>query len=48
VAPLDMKTAQYPAPIGWLVRREHAPEAFAYYEQDFELMLAEGQCIYGK
>jgi hypothetical protein len=48
VAPLDMKTAQYPAPIGWLVRREHAPEAFAYYEQDFESMLAECQCIYGK
>jgi len=48
VAPLDMKTKQIPAPVGWLLRRDHAPDAFAYYEQDFELMLAESQCIYGK
>ena len=48
VAPLDMKTKQIPAPVGWLLRRDHAPEAFAYYEQDFELMLSESQCIYGK
>jgi hypothetical protein len=48
VAPLDMKTKQTPAPVGWLVRRAHAPDAFAYYEQDFESMLAESQCIYGK
>ena len=48
VAPLDMKKAATPRPMGWLLRRDHAPEAFAYYEHDFETMLAEGQCIYGK
>lgn len=48
VAPLDVKSKQVPAPVGWILRRDDAPEAFAYYETDFELMLAESQCVYGK
>ncbi|MGZ5433296.1 MAG: TIR domain-containing protein [Thermoanaerobaculia bacterium] len=48
VAPLDVKTAQDPSPVGWILRRDDAPEAFAYYETDFHLMLSESQCVYGK
>lgn len=48
VAPLDVKTAQDPSPVGWILRRDDAPEAFAYYETDFNLMLSESQCVYGK
>ncbi|HEX6085466.1 MAG TPA: TIR domain-containing protein [Thermoanaerobaculia bacterium] len=48
IAPLDVKLAQDPTPVGWLLRRDRAPEAFAYYEKDFELMLSESQCVYGK
>jgi hypothetical protein len=48
VAPLDVKTLQDPSPVGWVLRRDDAPNAFAYYEADFDLMLSESQCVYGK
>lgn len=48
IIPLDMKTAQRPSPPGWVVRCDDAPGAFSYYVGDFEKILAESQCIYGR
>ncbi len=48
IIPLDMKKAQRPSPPGWVVRCDDAPDAFSYYVGDFEKIIAESQCIYGR
>jgi predicted nucleotide-binding protein with TIR-like domain len=46
IVPLDMKTAQNPAPVAWALDRETMPQAFAYYLQEYERVLAEGFRVY--
>ena len=46
LVPLDMKTAQNPAPLAWLVNQETAPRTFEHYRQEYDRMFDEAQSVY--
>jgi hypothetical protein len=46
VVPLDMKKAQNPAPLAWVVDRETAPREFAYYLEEYGRVFEEGLRVF--
>src|ERR1700674_802412 len=46
MVPLDMKLAQNPPPLAWVVDRETTPRAFAYYLDEYGRVFAEGLRVF--
>lgn len=46
IMPLDMKTAQKPPPIAWLIDKQNAPGTFKHYLMQYEKMFDEAMPIY--
>jgi hypothetical protein len=46
IVPLDMKRAQNPAPLAWLITQQTAPQTFAHYRQEFDRMFDEAIRVY--
>lgn len=46
LVPLDMKRAQNPAPLAWVVAQETAPRAFEHYLQEYDRMFSEALRVF--
>jgi hypothetical protein len=46
LVPLDMKKAQNPAPLAWVLEKETAPQTFKRYLEEFESMFQEAHGLY--
>lgn len=46
MVPLDMKTAQNPAPYAWVIDASTSPRTFEHYLTQFETMFSEAQRVY--
>lgn len=46
LVPLDMKKAQNPAPLAWVVSQETAPKAFEHYLQEYDRMFSEALRVF--
>lgn len=48
IVPLDMKTAQDPAPLAWVLDRETAPRAFDHYRTEYDRLFEEAPRVFPK
>jgi len=46
MVPLDIKRAQNPPPLAWVLERETAPRAFDFYQNEFSRMFEESLVVY--